>query len=69
MKTMMNGIKVAVIQFDNPDDEYTKKLAKELDIDWYIFDETADKDFEIAALRDFYDCIYNYVHKDNFIEV
>lgn len=47
--------KIAVVEFGSGEAESTVIVK---DVDWYIFDETADKDFEIKLLCENYDRVY-----------
>ena len=56
-----SDIKVAIVQFGNPDDEILKEMAQkasEKRIHWYYFDETADEDFEIEQLCEHYNIVF-----------
>ena len=73
MKTNLNT-KIAIVQFGyKPREEEIKANSKILTrrgiVDWYFFDETADRDFEIAALRPHYDFIYECIDIENFKEI
>ncbi len=51
-------IKVAVAQFDgaNATEVFENIVLK--DVDWYLFDETADKEFELSQLCKNYDKVF-----------
>ena len=73
MKTN-SDIKIAVVQFGHKEKEeelkmFARLLRKERTADWYFFDETADKDFEIKALWPHYIGIYECIDVDNFEEL
>lgn len=58
--------KIAVAQFDNPDDVELKEIAQaasEKGIHWYYFDKTADEDFEIKQLSEHYNIVLRYMEK------
>lgn len=62
MTTINSDTKIAVAQFGNPDDEELIIMAKEFSeqgIHWYYFDETADKEFELAQLCEHYDMVFD----------
>jgi hypothetical protein len=68
--TKTNLVKRAVAQFDRLDDPGLKRIASELTaqgVHWYIFDETADKEFEIAQLKEHYDYVGILDSKENII--
>ena len=74
--TMMTNsdTNIAVVQFGRkPNDKELEKiaitLARENLAHWYFFEETADREFEIAALRPHYDFIYECIDIENFYEV
>ena len=72
---MINSdINMAIVQFGHKENEeelqkITKQLAREELAHWYYFDETADREFEIAALRPHYDIIYEYMGNQSFKEI
>lgn len=73
MKTNSN-IKMAIVQFGHkPKEEelqkITRQLAREELAHWYFFDETANRDFEIADLKSHYDFVYECIDIENFYEV
>lgn len=51
--------KVAIVQFGCFED---KEIAEKLkgQVDWYFFEEDADYDFEIKALYEHYDAIFEF---------
>ena len=55
---MTNAVKVAVAQIGgaNAAELFDKLIIK--DVDWYVFDETADIEFELKELRQYYDKVY-----------
>lgn len=55
---MTNAVKVAVAQFGgaNAAEIFERIIIK--DVDWYLFDETADREFEIKELKQHYDKVY-----------
>ena len=66
--------KIAIVQFGHKKDEeelqkITRQLAREELAHWYYFDETADREFEVAVLRPHYDIIYECIDIENFYEV
>ena len=64
--------KMAVVQFGNLEDKEVKQIAKDLkgQVDWYVFEEEdADYNFEIRALYEHYDAIFECLNKDNFEEI
>lgn len=63
--------KMAIVQFGNLEDKEIKQIAKELkgQVDWYIFEEDADYNFEIKNLYEDYDAIFECINKDNFEEI
>lgn len=77
MTTMMktnSNTKIAIVQFGHkPREEELKANSRILTrrgiVDWYFFDETADRDFEVAALRPHYDFIYECIDIENFEEI
>ena len=72
MTTMVSqDFKMAVVQFGNLEDKEIKQIAKELkgQVDWYIFEEDADYNFEIKNLYENYDAIFECLNKDNFEEI
>ena len=73
MTMMINSdTKIAVAQFGNPDDATLKEMAQaasEKGMHWYYFDETADREFEIADLKSHYDIVYECIDIENFYEV
>ena len=75
MTMMINsGINMAIVQFGRkPNDEELEKiaitLAREGLAHWYFFEETADREFEIADLKSHYDIVYECVDTENFYEV
>ena len=72
MTTMVSqDFKMAVVQFGNLEDKEIKQIAKELkgQVDWYIFEEDADYNFEIKNLYEHYDAIFECLNKDNFEEI
>lgn len=59
--------KIAIAQFGNLDDEDIIEMAQaasEKGIHWYYFDETADKDFELQQLCEYYDIVLTCSEKD-----
>ncbi len=65
-------IKFAVVQFGNINNEELIEIAKEITkegVRWYVFDETADREFELDLLREHYDIIYECIDKSNFVEI
>lgn len=72
MKMMKQSIKFAVAQFGAAEDPELMILASEIgkkDVDWYLFDETADKEFELRQLKEHYDFVYWCEDAHNFTEV
>lgn len=75
MTMMINSdINIAVVQFGRKKDEeelkiLARRLTKERLADWYYFDETANKEFEIKDLKNYYDFIYECIDIENFYEV
>lgn len=74
MMMITSNTKMAIIQFGHkPNEEELKELSKQLSIkkiaDWYYFDKTADREFEVAALRPHYDIVYECIDIENFYEV
>lgn len=75
MTMMINSdINMAIVQFGRkPNDEELEKiaitLAREGLAHWYFFEETADREFEIADLKSHYDIVYECVDTENFYEV
>lgn len=72
MMTLTNSdTKIAIVQFGNLEDKEIKQIAKELkgQVDWYIFEEDADYNFEIKNLYEDYDAIFECINKDNFEEI
>jgi hypothetical protein len=66
--------KIAIVQFGHKKNEeelqkITKQLAREELAHWYYFDETADREFEIADLKSHYDIVYECIDIENFYEV
>ena len=74
MMTMTNT-NIAIVQFGYKDNENElKKISKSLEKEgiahWYFFDETADKEFEVEALRPFYrGGIFECIDIDDFEEI
>jgi hypothetical protein len=62
MMTKINqDIKIAVAQFGDtlsPELETVIAGIGRNNLHWYYFDETADKEFELGQLKDFYDEVY-----------
>ena len=62
MMTKINqDIKVAVAQFGDalsPELETVIAGIGRNNLDWYYFDETADKEFELGQLKNFYNEVY-----------
>lgn len=56
MKELDN--RLAVVQFGGTEDPDLKELAQAANIHWYVFDEDADKAFEINHLKDHYAFIF-----------
>lgn len=57
---MIITTKVAVAQFEAADDPAIMQLASEigkLGVHWYIFDKTANREFEIKDLKEHYDIV------------
>lgn len=74
MTTIDSNIIMAIVQFGHkPKEEKIKKLAKLLKkeqiADWYFFEETADKEFEIKALCPHYTIIYECIDAESFEEI
>ena len=75
MTMMINSdINIAIVQFGHKKDEdelqkITRQLAREGLAHWYYFDETADREFEVAALRPHYEVIYECIDIENYYEV
>ena len=76
MVTMMTSsdINMAIVQFGHKHDEenlkiLARRVTKEKIAHWYFFEETADREFEIAALRPHYDFVYECIDSENFYEV
>lgn len=52
--------KVAVVQFGETEGRDMTNLSgwlSKIGIDWYYFDKTADRDFEIKDLKEHYDIV------------
>ena len=52
--------KVAVVQFEETEERdisYLSSWLGKIGIDWYYFDKTADRDFEIKDLKEHYDIV------------
>ena len=67
--TMMisSDTKIAVAQFGNPEDATLKEMAQaasEKGMHWYYFDETADKEFELQQLCEYYNIVFTCSDKD-----
>lgn len=65
-------IKIAVAQFDRLEDPGLKRLASELTaqgVHWYIFDETADREFEIEQLKQHYDRVKEIKYAEENIQI
>lgn len=63
MKTNMD-INVAVAQFNDANSSVIESAITALGKiggHWYIFDETADKEFELKLLCDNYDLVFEYI--------
>lgn len=72
MMKQNSNIKFAVAQFDNLEDGELKELAKKLsqnNVHWYLFDQTADREFELRQLNEHYDVVYLCKNIHNFMEV
>lgn len=74
MMTTNLEAKIAIVQFGHKKNEeelqkITRQLAREELAHWYYFDETADREFEVAALRPHYDVVYECIDIENFYEV
>ena len=54
----MISSKIAVVQFDRSVGLDLPNVVTANGIDWYMFDEDDDKEFEIEALKPHYDEIY-----------
>lgn len=74
MMMINSDTNIAVVQFGRkPNDKELEKiaitLAREGLAHWYFFEETADREFEITALRPHYDVVYECIDIENFYEV
>ena len=58
MKMTNSGLKIAVVQFEGADAEVIFENIVLQDVDWYLFDETADIEFELAHLKNNYDKVF-----------
>lgn len=76
MTTMIasSDINMAIVQFGHKKNEeelqkIIEQLTKKKLAHWYYFDETADREFEIADLKTHYDIVYECIDIENFYEV
>ena len=75
MMMMTNSdINIAIVQFGHkPREEelkmFARTLAREQTAHWYFFEETANREFEIEALRPHYIGIYECIDAENFKEI
>ena len=53
-----SDVKIAVAQFGGADAAIVFENIVLKDVDWYLFDETADVDFELAQLENHYDKVF-----------
>lgn len=58
MKTTSSGPKIAVVQFEGADAAVIFENIVLKDVDWYLFDKTADIEFELAQLKNNYDKVF-----------
>ena len=56
MKELDN--KIAVAQFGGTEDPDLKGMAQTANVHWYLFEEDADKVFEINQLKEHYDFVF-----------
>ena len=64
--------KMAITQFDNLEDKELQEIAQqatEQGYHWYVFDKTADKEFELRQLCEHYDVVLLCKDAQNFEEV
>ena len=54
----MNNIKIAVAQFEGADATVIFENIMLKDVDWYLFDKTADIEFELTQLKNNYDKVF-----------
>ena len=67
-------IKIAIAQFGMAENLELKKIAKKtrnLNIDWYLFDEmsTMDKEFELSELQEHYDVVILCIDAKKYKEI
>lgn len=60
--------KTAIVQFNDINNSSIKALAEKLQwkVDWYIFDETADREFELKEICEHYDEVYECIDVNKF---
>lgn len=54
----MSNIKIAVAQFEGADAAVVFENIMLKDVDWYLFDKTADIVFELTQLKNNYDKVF-----------
>lgn len=58
MTKINSGLKVAIAQFEGANAAIIFENIVLKDVDWYLFDETADVEFELAQLKNNYDKVF-----------
>lgn len=58
MMKINSGLEVAVVQFEGADAAIIFENIVLKDVDWYLFDETADVEFELTQLKNNYDKVF-----------